>query len=77
MFILGVLQMNKKEAIAYAQITLDYMQSSKYSGEVNPETLGIEMRQAFKLYPRNIVLNVADSQIKANKQVQVIKNGCD
>lgn len=69
--------MNKKEAIAYAQITLDYMQSSKYSGEVNPETLGIEMRQAFKLYPRNIVLNVADSQIKANKQVQVIKNGCD
>ena len=29
--------MNKKEAIAYAQITLDYMQSSKYTGKINPE----------------------------------------
>ena len=30
--------MNKKEAVAYAQITLDYMQSSKYTGEINAET---------------------------------------
>lgn len=36
--------MNKKEAVAYAQITLDYMQSSKYKGELNPETLSIEMK---------------------------------
>lgn len=69
--------MNKKEAVAYAQITLDYMQSSKYKGELNPETLGIEMKQCFKLYPRNIVLNIADSQIKASKKLQAIKNGCD
>lgn len=69
--------MNKKEAIAYAQIALDYMQSSKYSGEINPEMLGVEMKQAFKLYSRNIVLSIADSQIKANKQMQVMKNGCD
>lgn len=32
--------MNKKEAIAYAQVALDYMQSSKYKGEINPKTFG-------------------------------------
>ncbi len=69
--------MNKREAVAYAQITLDFMQSSKYTGEINPDTLGIEMRQAFKLYPRNIVLNIADSQSCARKKLQDTKNGCD
>ena len=69
--------MNKKEAVAYEQITLDYMQSSKYKGELTPETLGIEMKQCFKLYPHNIVLNIADSQIKASKKLKAIKNGCD
>lgn len=69
--------MNKKEAIAYAQIALDYMQSSKYKGEINPETLGIEMKQAFRLYNRDIVLNIANSQTQATKKLQSIKNGCD
>lgn len=69
--------MNKKESIAYAQITLDYMQSSKYNGELTPETLGVEMKQTFKLYPRNIVLNIADSQIQTSKKLKNIKNGCD
>ena len=36
--------MNKKEAVAYAQVALDYMQSSKYTGEINPATLGVEMK---------------------------------
>lgn len=62
--------MNKKEAIAYAQITLDYMQSSKYTGKLTPETLGIEMRQAFKLYPRDIVLSIANSQITTRKTLK-------
>lgn len=69
--------MNKREAVAYAQIALDFMQSSKYTGEINPDTLGIEMRQAFKIYPRNIVLNIADSQSCARKKLQEAKNGCD
>lgn len=69
--------MNKKEAIAYAQIALDYMQSSKYNGELNPDTLGIEMRQAFRLYPKNIVLATAESQAFARKKLKDIKNGCD
>lgn len=62
--------MNKKEAIAYAQITLNFMQSSKYNEEINPDTLGIEMKQAFKLYPRSIVLSIADSQSFAEKKLQ-------
>ena len=69
--------MNKKEAISYAQITLDYMQSSKYNGEINPDTLGIEMKQSFKLYPLSIVLNIADAQSCARKKLQNLKNGCD
>lgn len=67
--------MNKKEAIAYAQITLNYMQSSKYNGEINPETLGIEMKQAFRLYPRDVVLNIADAQVRSARKLNSIKNG--
>ena len=69
--------MNKNEAVAYAQITLDFMQSSKYIGEITPDTLGIEMRQAFKLYPRNIVLNIAESQSFARKNLLNAKIGSD
>lgn len=68
--------MNKKEAVAYAQITLNYMQSSKFEGEITPDTLGIEMRQAFELYPRDIVLNIAESQKFARKKLQDTKTGC-
>ena len=69
--------MNKKQAIAYAQITLDYMQSSKYTGEITPNTFAIEMRQAFKLYPLNIVLNIAESQLYARKKLKRLTTGCD
>jgi len=69
--------MNKKQAIAYAQITLNYMLSSKYNGDLTPETLGIEMRQCFRLYPRDIVLTIADAQIQAAKKIKAIENGCD
>ena len=69
--------MNKKEAIAYAQITLDYMQSLKYTGILTPETFGVEMKQDFKLYPRNIVLNIAKSQSIARKNIQALKIGSD
>lgn len=69
--------MNKKQAIAYAQITLNYMLSSKYTGELTPETLGLEMKQCFKLYPRDIVLSIADAQIQAAKKLKAIQNGCD
>lgn len=69
--------MNKKDAVAYAQITLNYMQSSKYREEINPDTLGIEMRQSFKLYPKSLVQTIADAQAEARKKIQNIKNGSD
>ena len=50
--------MNKREAVAYAQITLDYMQSSK---------------QAFKLYPRNIVLDISKAQKITRNKIQAMK----
>lgn len=69
--------MNEKQAIAYAQITLDYMQSLKYKGNLNPDTLGLEMKQAIKMYPRNIVFNIAKEQHIARKKLENLKNGSD
>ena len=68
--------MNKKEAVAYAQITLDFMQSSKYKGKLTVEAFGMERRQCFKLYPRNIVLGIADAKIQATKSTKALQNGC-
>lgn len=69
--------MNKREAIAYAQVTLDYMQSSKYKNKICPETLGIEMKQCFKLYPKDIILNIANTQLQVSKKMKTIKSGSD
>lgn len=69
--------MNKKQAIAYAQVTLDYMQSSKYKDKICPETLGIEMKQCFKLYPKDIILNIANTQLQVSKKLKTIKSGSD
>lgn len=69
--------MNKKEAIAYAQITLNFMQSSKYTGILNPDTFAVEMKQSFRLYPKDIILNIAESQCFARKKLKAIKNGSD
>lgn len=68
--ILGVYVMNKKQAVAYAQVTLDYMLSSKCDSEVTPEILGIEMKQCFKLYSRDIIVSIADAQMVARKELQ-------
>ena len=65
--------MNKKEAVAYAQITLEYMLSSRYDGELNIETFGLEMKQAFRTYPKNIVLTIADAKIEASKKLLTLK----
>lgn len=69
--------MNKKEAIAYAQVTLNFMQSSKYNGNISPKTFAIEMKQCFKLYPRNIIVGIAEAQCFAKDYSQNIKNGSD
>ncbi len=69
--------MNKKEAIAYAQVTLDYMQSSKYTGKINSDTFAIEMKQTFNFYPRDIIVNIAESQNLARKKLQSQINRSD
>ena len=67
--------MNKREAIAYAQVTLDYMQSSKYTGKINSDTFAIEMKQCFNLYPRNIILNIAEAKIYSKMNLEKFKVG--
>ena len=69
--------MNKKEAVAYAQIALESMLHSTYKKEINLQNFAIEMRQAFKVYPKDIVLNIAESKVFAEKRVNAIKNGSD
>ena len=69
--------MNKKEAVAYAQIALESMLHSTYKQEINLQNFAIEMRQAFKVYPKDIVLNIAESKVLAEKRVNAIKNGSD
>ena len=66
--------MNKRESIAYAQVTLNFMQSSKYSGKITPETFGFEMKQAFKLYPKDVITNIAEGQIEAARKLEKIIN---
>lgn len=69
--------MNKKEAIAYGQVALEAMLHSTYNGKFNLQNFGMEMRQAFKMYPRNIVLNIAESKVFAEKKAESIKGGSD
>ena len=35
------------------------------------------MKQAFKLYPKNIVLNIAESKVFAEKKLDTIETGSD
>lgn len=69
--------MNKREAIAYGQITFESMMNSNFKGKLSVENFGLEMKQAFKLYPRNIVLNIAEGKVYAEKRLEELKNGCD
>ena len=45
--------------------------------ELSVANFGIEMKQAFKMYPRNIVLGIAESKVYAEKKLKDLKNGCD
>lgn len=61
--------MNEKQAIAYGQIALDSLLNSTYKKKINIENLGLEMKQSFKIYPRNIVLQIAEAKIYAEKKL--------
>ncbi len=65
--------MNKKQAIAYAQITLDTMLNSTYKNKINLYIWSSEMEQAFKIYPRNIVMQIANAKLYAEKMSKTSK----
>lgn len=69
--------MNKKQSIAYAQIALETMLRSDYKNKINIQNLGIEMKQAFRLYNRDMAIITADSIIYAEKKLNDLKKGCD
>lgn len=62
--------MNKKQAIAYAQVALNFMQSSKYNKEINSKNLGIEMKETFKIYNNKIIESIAESQNFAGEKLE-------
>lgn len=68
--------MNEKQAIAYGQIALDSILHSTYKDKVSIENLGFEMKQAFKMYPRNISIQIAEAKLYAEKKLASTK-GCD
>ena len=67
--------MNEKQAIAYGQIAMDELLNSTYKKNINIQNFGIEMRQAFKLYPRSIVLQIADAKVFAERKLAAKKSG--
>lgn len=49
------------------------MLNSTYKEELNLHNFEIEMRQAFKMYPRNIVLNIAEAKLSAEQKIKKLK----
>ncbi len=65
--------MNQKEAISYAQITLEKMLSASFKQELNLQNFEIKMKEAFKIYPRNMVLQIAEAKVYAEKELQLLR----
>ena len=51
-----VVKMNKKEAIAYAQVALHTLQTSANKDNITPAELGMEMRTIFRMHDRQEVM---------------------
>ena len=48
--------MNKKEAVAYAQVALHTLQNSANKDDITPNMLGMEMKAIFRLHDRQQVI---------------------
>lgn len=59
--------MNKKTAIAYAQIALNYLKSPDNSEEVTLENIEKEMTTAFKLYSQSVANLMAKNMLETEK----------
>ena len=51
-----VVEMNKKEAVAYAQVALHTLQNSANKDNITPAMLGMEMKSIFRFHDRHQVL---------------------
>ena len=65
--------MNQKEAISYAQITLEKMLSASFKQELNLQNFEIKMKAVFKIYPKNMVLQIAEAKVYAEKQLELLR----
>ncbi len=66
--------MNKKEAIAYAQIALENMLRTN-DKEITLADLGMNMKSAFRLYKRDIALNTAEAKLYEERKLIEEKKG--
>lgn len=65
--------MNKKEAIAYAQIALENMNSISNTN-LSLADLDMNMRSAFRLYDRQTVLVMAEAKVYAERKLKETKD---
>lgn len=66
--------MNKKEAVAYAQIALDNM-NRIYGTNLPLADLDMNMKSAFRLYDRKMALITADAKVYAERKLKAAKAG--
>ena len=64
--------MNKKEAIAYAQIALDCM-NHKNNTNLSLSELSMDMKSAFRLYNRELAVITADAKVYAERKLAEAK----
>lgn len=62
--------MNKKTAISYAQIALNYLKSPNNSDEITLENIGKEMNAAFKLYSNSVANLMAKNMVEVERDYQ-------
>ena len=61
--------MNKKTAISYAQIALNYLQRKDNNIPINLENLEIEMKSAFRLYSNSVANLMAKNMKETEKEI--------
>lgn len=61
--------MNKKEAIAYAQIALECMNRTNNTN-LSLADLAMNMKSAFRLYNKETAVTMADAKIYAEKKLE-------
>ena len=66
--------MNKKEAIAYAQIALENMNRTNNTN-LSLDDLDMNMKSAFRLYDRKLALITTNAKVYAERKLKAAKAG--